>query len=173
MNHTIIATPPERLQQHPLLFTTNHTDRTFFVWRLNSARPPHPGDSTILLWLEIPSGICAKLRTVAASNNRDHSRNLSYYCLLAAYIMALFFTHIPLVVNHTIIATPPERLQQALGQERRAKIAKIQVHLWHRSQKIQKLQPQNFVSLRTRRLVESFECLISSPVQSVEELWCW
>jgi len=34
--HTFNATPPERLQQHPLLFTTNRTDRTFFVWRLNS-----------------------------------------------------------------------------------------------------------------------------------------
>jgi len=31
------------------LFTTNHTDCTFFVWRLNSPRPPHPGHSTILL----------------------------------------------------------------------------------------------------------------------------
>jgi len=26
--------------------------------------------------------------------------------------MVLFFTHIPFVVNHTINATPPERLQQ-------------------------------------------------------------
>jgi len=48
----INTTPPERLQQHPLLFTTNHTDRMFFVPRLNSARPPHPGHSTILLQLE-------------------------------------------------------------------------------------------------------------------------
>ena len=39
-------------------------------------------------------------------------RNLSYYCLLALHIMVLFFTHIPFVVNHTINATPPERLQQ-------------------------------------------------------------
>ena len=46
-NLTNYAMPPERLQQHPILFTTNHTDRTFFVWRLNSARPPHPGHSTI------------------------------------------------------------------------------------------------------------------------------
>jgi len=30
--------------------------------------------------------MCAKLRTVAASNNRDHARNLSYYCLLALHI---------------------------------------------------------------------------------------
>jgi len=27
------------------------------------------------------------------------------------YIMVLFFKHIPFVVNHTINATPPERLQ--------------------------------------------------------------
>jgi len=31
VNYTINVTPPERLQQHPLLFTTNRTDRTFFV----------------------------------------------------------------------------------------------------------------------------------------------
>ena len=65
VEHTINATPPEWLQQHPLLFTIR-TDRTFFVWRLNSARPSHPGH-TILLRSEIPSGMCAKLRTVAAS----------------------------------------------------------------------------------------------------------
>ena len=35
---------------------------------------------------EIPSSMCAKLRTVAASNNRDHARNLSYHCLLALHI---------------------------------------------------------------------------------------
>jgi len=40
----------------------------------------------ILLRSEIPSGMCAKLRTVAASNNRDHARDLSYYCLLALHI---------------------------------------------------------------------------------------
>ena len=140
-NHTINATPPERLQQHPLLFTTNHTDRTFYVWRLNSTWPPHPGHSTILLQSEIPSGMCAKLHTVAASNNRDHARNLSSRALVlmfnrshvnigratmsqslllllsrATYIMVLFFTHISFMVNHKINATPPERLQQRLSQ---------------------------------------------------------
>jgi len=30
----------------------------------------------------------------------------------ATHMMVLFFTHIPFVVNHTINATPPERLQQ-------------------------------------------------------------
>ena len=38
-----------------------------------------------------------------------------FYCLFAPHIcMVLFFTHIPFVVNHTINATPPERLQQYL-----------------------------------------------------------
>ena len=86
VNYTINATPPESLQKHPLLFTTNHTGRTFFVWRLNSVRHSHPGHSIILLRSEIPSGMCAKLHTVAASNNRYHARNLSYYCLLALHI---------------------------------------------------------------------------------------
>jgi len=79
----------------------------------------------------------AKLRTVAASNNSDHARNLSSRTLVimfnrshvnirraytsqslllllarATHMMVLFFTHIPFVVNHTINATPPERLQQ-------------------------------------------------------------
>ena len=69
-----------------------------------------------MLRSEIPSGICAKLRTVAASNNRVHIPWSLYYCLFAPHIcMVLFFTHIPFVVNHTINATPPERLQQLQG----------------------------------------------------------
>ena len=54
------------------LFTTNHANRTFFLWRLHLTRPSHPGYSTILLRSESSSGKCAKLHTVAASNNRDH-----------------------------------------------------------------------------------------------------
>ena len=90
VNHTINATPPERLQQHPLLFTTNRTDRTFFVWKLNSARPSHPGHSTILLQLEISSGICAKLRTIAASNNRAHASQ-SLFAYASHHVQS--FTH--------------------------------------------------------------------------------
>jgi len=30
--------------------------------------------------------------------------------------MVLFFTHIPFMVNHTINATPPERLQHYLAE---------------------------------------------------------
>ena len=69
--------------------------------------------TNILLRSDIPSGICAKLRTVAASNNRVHMPWSLYYYLFAQHIcIVLFFTHIPFVVNHTINAKPPERLQQ-------------------------------------------------------------
>ena len=45
----------------------------------------------ILLRSEIPSGMCAKLRTVAASNKRDHPTRSLYYCLFAphTYIFVL------------------------------------------------------------------------------------
>jgi len=45
----------------------------------------------IVLRSEIPSGICAKLRTVAASNNRDHPTRSLYYCLFGphTYIFVL------------------------------------------------------------------------------------
>jgi len=66
--------------------------------------------------------------TVAIGNPERHVRKASYrgskqqqrspdeitllLLVRATYIMVLFFTHIPFVVNHTINATPPERLQQ-------------------------------------------------------------
>jgi len=81
--------------------------------------------------------MCAELRTVVASSNTDHDRNLSSRTLAIMFdrshvdigrasksqslllllaratpMMVLFFTHIPFVVNHTINATSPERLQQ-------------------------------------------------------------
>jgi len=45
----------------------------------------------LVLRSEIPSGMCAKLRTVAASNNRDHLTRSLYYCLFAphTYIFVL------------------------------------------------------------------------------------
>ena len=80
-----------------------------------SSRYPNQGDDYVFLPLlrsEIPSGVCAKLRTVAATNNRVHMPWSLYYCFFAPLIcMVLFFTHMPFVVNHTINATPPERLQ--------------------------------------------------------------
>jgi len=40
---------------------------------------------------EIPSGMCAGLRTVAASSNRDHPTRSLFYCLFAphTYIFVL------------------------------------------------------------------------------------
>ena len=47
------------------------------------------------------------------SITRDYTpRSLSYWLFAPHMCMVLFFTHIPFVVNHTINATPPERLQQ-------------------------------------------------------------
>jgi len=40
----------------------------------------------LLLWLESLNGMCAKLHTVAASNNRDHMPWSLYYCLFAPHI---------------------------------------------------------------------------------------
>jgi len=39
----------------------------------------------LLLRSEIPSGTCAELLTVAASNNRDHPTRSLYYCLFAPH----------------------------------------------------------------------------------------
>jgi len=49
VNRAFNTMPMERLQQHPLLFTTNHTDRKFFLRSLHLAQPSHPGHNTILL----------------------------------------------------------------------------------------------------------------------------
>ena len=51
---------------------------SYFVKRIS--------ESILVLRSEIPIGVCAKLRTVAANNYGDHARNLSYYCLLALRI---------------------------------------------------------------------------------------
>ena len=86
VNRAFSTTPAKRLQQHHLLFTMNCADCTFFVWRLPPARPSHPGHSTILLRLESLSSKCAKICTVAASNNRVHLMRPLYYCLFAPHI---------------------------------------------------------------------------------------
>jgi len=68
-NHTFSATPTEKLQQHSFIFAMNRTFCTFFLWMLCLTPPSHPGQSTTLLWLERPSGKCARLHTVAPRNN--------------------------------------------------------------------------------------------------------
>ena len=82
-NHTFNATPTERFQQHPLVFAMNRNCCTFFLWRLHLAPPSHPGQNTTLLWLERPSSKCAKLPTVASSNNKYLTSCSSYFCMFA------------------------------------------------------------------------------------------
>ena len=65
----------------------------------------------ILLWSESPSGKCAKLHTVTASNNRDHPTR-SRCLFVPIYIWVCFFSHIPFMVNRTFNATSTERLQK-------------------------------------------------------------
>jgi len=64
----------------------------------------------LVLRSESPSDNCAKLRTVEASNNRDHLTR-SLLLIRATYVWVLFFAHIPFAVNRTFNATPTERLQ--------------------------------------------------------------
>jgi len=90
----------------------NCTDSTFFFWRLHMARPPHPGHSYIFLWSEIPIRHVRKASHWQQATIEIMRCNLLYNCLSAPCIVLLFFAHIPFVVNHTINATPPERLQQ-------------------------------------------------------------
>jgi len=65
-----------------------------------------------LLRSESPSGMCTKLHTVAASNNRDHAPQSLLLLVRAIYIWVLFFAHIRFVVNRAFSATSTERLQQ-------------------------------------------------------------
>jgi len=91
---------------------------------------------------EISSGTCAKLRTVAASNNRDHpTRSLHRdHSIIACWRhihVFLFFAHIPFVMNHTINATPPERLQQHQTQTRFCHFFAVSVSRWGRVLRLQ------------------------------------
>ena len=52
-----------------------------------------------MLRSESPSGKRAKLRTVAASNDRDHAPRSLYYCLFAPRIYSVFFANTTFVVN--------------------------------------------------------------------------
>ena len=50
--------------------------------------------SVVLLRSEIPSGMCAKLRTVAASNNRDHApQSLTIACSHYIYNGVILHAH--------------------------------------------------------------------------------
>jgi len=106
----ITQSTPERLQQHPFLFATNHTDRTFFVWKLNSLRPPHPGHSTILLQSETRSACAQSFAPWQQATIETMRRNHSYYCLLALHIQCRYSSRTS--CSWWITQSTPERLQQ-------------------------------------------------------------
>jgi len=66
----------------------------------------------ILLWSESPSTKCAKLHTVAATNNRNLATRSLYCCLFAPHTSVLFFMNILFMVNRTFNATSIKRLHQ-------------------------------------------------------------
>jgi len=109
VNRTFSATPAERLQQHPFLFTTNRSRVVF-------AKVSHSTTFTCLsqhhfVAIGKPERQGRKLHTVAVSNNRDHPTRSLFYCMFAPHIycLLLFFAHIPFVVNRAFSATPAER----------------------------------------------------------------
>jgi len=89
------AAPAERPQQHPLLFTTHHSDRRFssekcsclwtsgYSFRYGGCMQHRLHIHTrIVLLSKSPNGKCAMLHTVAASNNRDHPTTSLYCCAI-------------------------------------------------------------------------------------------
>ena len=52
----------------------------------------HPGQSTTFLWLERPSSKCAKLPTVAPSNNKYPTSCSSCFCLFAPQVSCSSYT---------------------------------------------------------------------------------
>jgi len=56
---------------------------------------------------------------------RSCSQSLLLLLARATYTMVLFFTHISVVLNHTINTTPPERLQQYIRYKYGAPFVKI------------------------------------------------
>ena len=60
--------------------------KTLPLWHYQSHNRVQQSSDTVLLRSESPRGTCAKLRTVAASNNGDHPTRSPYYCLFAPHI---------------------------------------------------------------------------------------
>jgi len=91
------------------LVTHDLLSRVVFLAQISSKIPVH---ILILLRSEIPSSMCAKLRTVAPSNNRDHPTRSLYYWLFAPHTFVLRPHPLRGESYCTINATPPEMLQQ-------------------------------------------------------------
>ena len=88
--------PPKWLQQHALHSETNRSGHVFFF---GSTWHWHPGHSAILLRSQSSTDMCAKLHTVAASNNRDHPMRPLYNSLFASQCICANLNALPFRVE--------------------------------------------------------------------------
>jgi len=102
---------------------------------------------------ESPSGICTKLRSVAASNNRDHAPRSLYYCLFAPHICIVVLRAHPVRGESHNHATSPERLQHYTHSRGRKEHG--YKNLTHTSKTRQVKRPKWLQLLGSR-----FECLL-------------
>ena len=73
VNRAFSSMPAEWLQQHPLLFTMNRTNHTFFLLRFHTAWPSLPGHSTILLRSESVQSFSLWQQATIEVTRFDHS----------------------------------------------------------------------------------------------------
>jgi len=88
----------------------------------------HPGHSTILLRSEILSGMCAKLRTVAATNNRDHPTRSLNYCFFAPRSYSVFIRAHPVRGESHNQRNATREVETSLTLVKARKSMKV---LWH------------------------------------------
>jgi len=108
----------QRYCNNILLFLTNRTHRTFFLWSLHLAQPSHPGHSTICCYWKARAA-CGQSFTLwqQATIEIMHCNHFIIVCskiiVCSHHIyIGVIFMYIPFVVNHTSITMPTERLQQ-------------------------------------------------------------
>jgi len=112
VNHTINATPTERLQHYTFCWFVAVPSSKYFLlllmrnlllikicalgnlWNelskgwypIKCLASPWKQTCQVVLRSQSQSGMCAKLRTVAASNDRDHPTRSLFYCLFVPRI---------------------------------------------------------------------------------------
>jgi len=78
-----------------LFFTTNRTDRTFFLWRLHLARPSHPSHSTIFVAIGRPE---RQVRKASHCGSKQQSRSPDEITLL--FQKAVLWRHRTVIKNY-------------------------------------------------------------------------
>ena len=103
-------TPTESFQQHPLLFTTNRTDPTFFFEGCSWHHLHILVTAPLCLQSESPNGKCTRLHNMTAGNNRDHTS--------CSFILCLFVPHIYVgVVFHAHLVCGESHIQHSANRE--------------------------------------------------------